>query len=191
MANIRKVSFWIGLFFILPFFLYGTGDYFVKNSPEFRLLGQVLVLLNSLTVVGIGWLLFSQYRNQNSSACWIYLSGRVSEGLLLTAGLFFGANPGAIGFSPDPGQVFYFSAMLALSGSSIPLLIVLSRLKEIPVWLATWGLAGYGSLGAGCIAELNGVPTGVLPAIPGGLFELTFGLFLMIWGLNSTRVPAT
>lgn len=187
MLNIRKVSFWVGLFFILPFFLYGAGDYFLKTTPEFRFLGQVLVSLNSLTVIGIGWLFFKLYQNKNNRICWSYLSGRVAEGLLLAAGLLFTGNPEPSGSLPDTSRFFYFSAMLALSGSSLPLLVFLTRLKEIPKWLGFWGLAGYGVLGTSCLVELAGIQTGLWPAIPGGLFELAFGIFLMFRGLNSAR----
>jgi hypothetical protein len=57
----------------------------------------------------------------------------------------------------------------------------------VPRWLATWGFIGYACFAAGNLLELTGVAGAALvAAIPGGLFELTFAVWLIVRGFAST-----
>ena len=57
---------------------------------------------------------------------------------------------------------------------------------------AVWGFIGYACIAAGTLLELFGVAgAGIVGAIPGGLFELTFGIWLIARGFASTAtVPS-
>lgn len=50
-------------------------------------------------------------------------------------------------------------------------------------FLAAWGFAGYRVFLAGAVLEILGYPLGVLLAIPGGLFEVFLGIWLLVKGL--------
>jgi hypothetical protein len=53
--------------------------------------------------------------------------------------------------------------------------------------LAAWGFIGYACFAAGNLLELFGVAGAALvAAIPGGLFELTFAIWLIARGFAST-----
>src|SRR5664279_1372162 len=57
----------------------------------------------------------------------------------------------------------------------------------VPRFLAVWGFLGYALFAAGSLLELSGVAgAGLLAAIPSGLFEVTFGIWLIARGFRST-----
>lgn len=73
--------------------------------------------------------------------------------------------------------------MLVLGLGSLPACLLLLRRQLLPAWMAAWGLLGYSLLAAGSVAELYGVEgTGVPLAIPGGLWEMALGLWLLVRG---------
>jgi hypothetical protein len=61
---------------------------------------------------------------------------------------------------------------------------VLWRAGLTPAFLAGWGLIGYAALLAGAVLEILGYPVGVALAVPGGLFEVALGVFLLTRGLG-------
>ena len=77
----------------------------------------------------------------------------------------------------------YQTAMLALALGSVPMCLLLFRTRLVPRPLSVWGAAGYVVFGAGAVAEIFGAPIGVALAIPGGLFELALGAWLLLKGL--------
>jgi hypothetical protein len=64
---------------------------------------------------------------------------------------------------------------------------LLFRTGLVPRFLAVWGFIGYACFAGGTLLELFGVAgAGLVGAIPGGLFELTFGIWLIARGFAST-----
>ena len=64
---------------------------------------------------------------------------------------------------------------------------LLFRTGLVPRFLAVWGFIGYACFVGGALLELFGVAgAGLVGAIPGGLFELTFGIWLIARGVAST-----
>jgi hypothetical protein len=67
----------------------------------------------------------------------------------------------------------------------------------VPRFLAAWGLLGYAVLMTGSIAEIFGLHIGLVFSIPGGLFELVLGVWLIAKGFEPdayagrTRITAT
>jgi hypothetical protein len=51
-------------------------------------------------------------------------------------------------------------------------------------WLALWGLAGYAIFATGALLELLGFSYGLTLSIPGGIFELVFGIGLFTKGVG-------
>jgi Domain of unknown function (DUF4386) len=64
---------------------------------------------------------------------------------------------------------------------------LLLRTRLVPGFLAVWGFIGYACFAGGNLLELSGVAgAAVVAAIPGGLFELTFAVWLIARGFTST-----
>lgn len=52
-----------------------------------------------------------------------------------------------------------------------------------------WAFVGYLAFAVGSVLELFGVAgAGVVGAVPGGLFEVFFGVWLIVKGLATVRV---
>ena len=57
----------------------------------------------------------------------------------------------------------------------------------MPKFLAVHGLAGYAIFLAGAILEILGHNAGVALSIPGGLFEIAFGILLIAKGFPGAQ----
>ncbi|NUT33107.1 MAG: DUF4386 domain-containing protein [Hamadaea sp.] len=169
-----------GAFFLLAFVCYGVGSA-LGDSPA----GTTLVMINSLLVAAIGVLAFRALRGRQPGAAWIYLVARCAEAYLLAAGVIL---LGAVGTAA--ADLTYQLAMVALGLGSMPLCLALRRQRWLPGWLALWGCAGYALLAAGAVAELMGVTVGILPAVPGGLFEVVLGVLLLARGFTPSATVA-
>jgi len=60
--------------------------------------------------------------------------------------------------------------------------------KLVPRGLSIWGFLGYIVFISGTIAELFGYKIGVQLAIPGGLFEITLSIWLIIKGFKESEL---
>ena len=202
----RKTTAVIGSLFILAIFAYASGD--GQISPVIQkpanlamaktqlITGASLLLANNLFIVLIGILVFPILKTYHKKIALIYTSTRVIEAILLTIG--------AIGFLTLPSLnapagsfkewaqwasqnnfLCYQIAMLILGAGSVVFCGLLYDTQLIPRWLSVWGIIGYFGLLVGALAELFGFPIGIMLAIPGGLFELVFGIWLMFKGFGA------
>jgi hypothetical protein len=57
----------------------------------------------------------------------------------------------------------------------------------VPRTLALWGVVGYAIHLTGAIAEIFGIHVSLLLSIPGGLFEVGFGVWLIAKGFRSSE----
>lgn len=157
---------------LAAFALYGTGAA-IAPAP----LGLVLVALNSVAVVIVGVIGHRLLRFQARRAAVGYLAARGIEAVVLLGGvavLTFGASGGHL------NNTAYLLGMLALAIGSMPFCQALGRGGWLPTWFARWGMVGYAALAVGCTFELvTGQPVALSFAIPGGLFELALGMFLL------------
>lgn len=167
---LRVAGRFAGAFFLLAFVSYGIGS---ALAGQFA--GTALVALNSVMVAAIGVLVFHALRRPHSKTAWTYLAARVVEAFLLAVGFVLLDTAGA-------ADIAYQLAMLSLGLGSLPFCLALNRRRWLPTWLASWGFIGYALLATGAAAELIGVRIGIVLAIPGGLFEIVFGLLLLTRG---------
>jgi len=61
----------------------------------------------------------------------------------------------------------------------------LFRTRMVPRTLALWGVVGYAIHLTGAIAEVFGIHIGLVLSLPGGLFEVAFGVWLVAKGFSS------
>jgi hypothetical protein len=208
----------LGVLFILPFFAYGVGTALVTSvlkEPEHLAVlasqrapfvgGALLLLLNSLFVVGIGVLFFPILRERSPSIAVAYVCTRVMEALTLIVGVVFllcilqlgesaqgQTTPELVTLSNllSKGNFWaYQLAMLILGAGSVAFCLSLYRARLLPSLLPLVGAGGYGLLALGCVLELFGLPWGILFSGPGGLFELFFGGWLIAKGFR-TATPS-
>ncbi len=80
----------------------------------------------------------------------------------------------------------YEIGMSALGISGLMLCSTLYRAKLVPRWLAVWGLVGYAIIFCGMLSAIMGSGLGDLSSIPGGLWEVFIGVWLIVKGFNSS-----
>jgi hypothetical protein len=91
-------------------------------------------------------------------------------------------------------QVYtYQTGMVALGMAGLMLCYGFYRAKLVPRFFIIWGLIGYVSFLGGSILEVLGFNLQLLHTIPGGLWEMSIGVWLIVKGFNSAAfvpVPA-
>jgi hypothetical protein len=70
--------------------------------------------------------------------------------------------------------------MLVLGLGSIPMCLTIYKKKIVPNWLGVWGTIGYTILAFGFLMEFFGKEWSMYLLILGGLWELTFGIWLIL-----------
>jgi len=177
----------IGSFFLLAFLAYGLGRHFFENgSYTEKYLGALLIIINSVMVLFIGILFKRTLQKFNSLVGNIYLFTRVFESISL-ASIILSLVPSA-SISNDYG---YFLAMLVLGLGSIPMCLTLRKHTISPSWLALWGVIGYAIFAFGFLMELFGRVWSMYLLIPGGLWEITFAIWLIMNGGHYRKTKIT
>lgn len=200
-----SVFFLYGIGFGLVTSVTGAPAYLATIADhQFTLiLGGFLMLLNSVAVVGLGVLFFPILTKHGQRTALAYLTARIVEGVFLAVGVLYlllllplgqlGVDAGAAsrGWATALGSLLtqantlaYQIAMLSLGFASLFLCALLFRTRLIPRFLAVWGFAGYAVFMTGAIAEIFGIHIGVMLSVPGGLFELAVGLWLIFKGFQ-------
>lgn len=216
MGSRMRYSRLIGALFLAAFGFYGVGFGLVSSvvgARDFLLtiaahqttlvLGAVLMLLNSVVVVGLGALFFPVIEHYGKRIALVYLASRIVEAVLLAVGVLcllmliplgqyaVGAGGASVVWATAIGTLLtqansmaFQIAMLSLGLASLFLCVLLFRTRLIPRVLAVWGVLGYALFLGGAIAEIFGLPIGVTLSIPGGLFEVAVGIWLLVKGFQ-------
>jgi len=85
-------------------------------------------------------------------------------------------------------QYAYDIAMSTLGVAGFMLCYAFYGAKMIPRWIAVWGLAGYAIIFFGMLSEVMGSGLGLASSIPGGLWEVFIGVWLIAKGFNSSAI---
>jgi len=203
-AKLRRV----GVLFLSAFFAYGLGTGMVAgvieaanpvvaltfNKAQF-VTGATLMFLNSAIVTSIGLFLLPILARFNRAMAWFYLAARALEAVALAFGvmglllLVIADSPvtqAAIITARRNNFVAYQTGMAVLGFGSLFFCAMLYRYRVVPRFLAVWGFVGYAVFLAGAVLEIAGRPYGLMLSIPGGLFELAFGIWLIAKGFDNT-----
>jgi hypothetical protein len=194
-SSVRRTARVVGVLFLAAFLTYGIGNLIATgivdsddrgDSTGLFVTGIALMLLNSAAVIGIGILMFPILRAQSKAIASGYLGTRIFEGVVLAIGvvsLIVLTSSHAI----DANAACYNVAEAGLGIGSLSFCALLFRTALVPRRLAAWGFIGYACFAAGNLLELFGVAgAAIIAAIPGGLFELTFAIWLIARGFAST-----
>lgn len=196
-----------GAFFLTAFLAYGFGAGLVAGILEAMnpagalaakrvefFTGASLMLLNSVIVAAIGWLLKPVIAQYSRAVSRVYLLTRFAEAALLAAGviaiIYFmtvqePTPPFAMMKARRANFFAYQIGMAVLGFGSLFFCALMHRARLIPRFAAVWGFCGYAIFLSGALLELAGVNSGLLLSIPGGLFELFFGVWLMVKGFRT------
>jgi Domain of unknown function (DUF4386) len=172
-------------------------------------LGAFLMLLNSAVDIGKGVLFFPILGRHSKTTALTYLSAMIVEVVLLTVGALallmiapladHAADAGAIragwastlgSLAVDANAMAYQLGELTLAIGCVFLCALLLRTRLIPRPLAIGGLIGYPLLAMGSIAEVFGLHIGLVFSIPGGLFEVALGCWLLVRGFAPAAYAA-
>ncbi|MDQ3963269.1 MAG: DUF4386 domain-containing protein [Actinomycetota bacterium] len=179
---------------------------FVSTIPEQEtalVLGAFLMLLNTGVDVGKGVLFFPILEGHGKRTALVYLAALIVQVVFLDIGVLFllmlvplgelaveggGASPefatGLASLLTDSNTISYNIGQAVLSFGGVFLCWLLFRTGLIPRALAALGVVGYVLHGVGSIAEIFGIPIGLILLIPGGIFELGLAFWLLIKGFQ-------
>lgn len=204
----------IGALFLAGFLTYGIGFALISSvisAPDFLstisvnqtplILGAFLMLLNTVVDVGKAVLFFPILEKYGKRTALTYLAAMIVEVVFLTIGVLSllmltpiaqqGAIAGQSAWANGLGSLAvqsnttaYWIAEMTLALGCIFLFSLLFRSRLVPRILSVWGLAGYTLLLVGGIAEISGLHIGLVLSLPGGLLEVTLGLWLIIKGFS-------
>ena len=170
----------------------------VYNNRFQVMAGGILMFVNSVTVMFVGIIIYPLLARFNKTVALAYLGCRMLEAVVLAVGIVSLLSLIGIGekynntVTPDvthletlftlcTGIHFYAYqlAMLALGLGSVAFFRLLYKNMCVPPILSLLGITGYILLMVGALLELFGYGVGVMLSLPGGLFELIFGVWLI------------
>lgn len=203
----------IGILFLAGFLIYGTGSILVTSvvdGPDFLAgvgtrettlaLGAFLMIATAAVDIGKAVFFFPVLERHGKRTAVAYLATMVFEMAMMTVGVLallmltpladradqLGPDAAqALGsLAVDANETAYQIGQLSLAFGCLFLCALLLRTGLVPAWLAGWGLVGYSLHLVGAAAELFGAPISLVLLIPGGLFEVTLALWLLVKGFT-------
>lgn len=167
----------------------------------------LMALVHSIVNTGLPVLMVSILKPYNKILSYGYLSAGITATITLIVGavlLMMFIPLSSMYANADAADAGYFETIAAVlakgnfyayqigmaiwgvGGLMFCYLLYISKL--VPRGLSVWGFVGYLVFIAGTIEELFGLSIGDQLAIPGGLFEITLSIYLMIKGFRKTEL---
>ena len=179
----------------------------LSNVSANSMLVAVAAFLWLMTVVGDaahGVLMFPILKQQHSERIAIgYLAARIVDAVFIAVMVLFillqiplaseyiKAGGSDASFLQALSTMFvqvnlyaYHIAMFTLGIAGLLLCYTFYRAKLVPRLVAVWGLVGYAIILCGSLLEVLGFNLLTIHAIPGGLWELFIGVWLIVKGFN-------
>jgi hypothetical protein len=187
----------------------GAPDHLATVSANGRLLaiGALLMLLAGVWDAAHGILMLPILRRYGERIALGYLGYRLVDAVFIGLWVLFlllqiplgreylNAAVGDItalqalsAVSLQASEYAYQIAMLFVGLAGLLLCSVLYWARLVPRSVAAWGLAGYAIHLGGAVLELLGFNLGLIPILPGGLWELFIGVWLIARGFNAAPV---
>jgi hypothetical protein len=92
--------------------------------------------------------------------------------------------------SVQASQYAYQIGMIAVGLAGLMLCSTLYRAKLVPRPVAVWGLIGYAIIFCGMVSAVMGSGLALVSSIPGGLWELFIGVWLIVKGFSPSAIVA-
>jgi hypothetical protein len=170
-------------------------------------IGAILWLMAVAGDVAHGVLMFPVLKQHNESIAVGYLAARVVDAIFIAVMVLFVLIQIPLGSeflkaaAPDTfylqalstvsvqaSQYAYDIGMSALGLAGLLLCYAFYRTALVPRVLAIWGLVGYAVIFVGMMSEFMGSGLGLVSSIPGGLWEVFMGVWLIVKGFNTSAI---
>jgi hypothetical protein len=183
-----------------------TGDEgFLATVPAHRgilVLGALLMLVNTAVDIGKAVLFFPVIDRYGRRTALAYLGTMVFEVALMAVGVLAllmlvpladQAASGKLGagvaqslasLAVDGNELAYQIGQMSLGFGAMFLAYLLFRTGLVPRALAGLGVVGYATHLLGAVFELFGVHISMWLLIPGGIFEVSLGVWLLVKGFS-------
>jgi hypothetical protein len=189
----------------------GAPDYLATLSANGMTvaIGAVLWLLAVAGDAAHGVLLFPILKQHHERVAVGYLAARIMDALFIAIMVIFillqiplgnaylNAAPADMAALQTLGTIFthgqhvaYQIGMSTLGVAGLLLCYTLYKATLVPRWLAVWGLVGYAIILVGMVSELMGSGLGLASSLPGGLWEVFMGVWLIVKGFNASAFAA-
>jgi hypothetical protein len=166
-----------------------------------------MAIIHTIVNIGLAVILLPILKPLNKTLSYGYLSAAITSSVILVVGALFlilliplsdeyvklgmtdTSNFEAIGSVFKKGAYFSYQIGMAIWGfGGLLLCALLYQSKLVPRFISIWGLIGYIVFISGTVFELFGYTIGVLLSIPGGLFEISLSVWLIIKGFNVSKL---
>jgi hypothetical protein len=172
-------------------------------------IGAVLMLMAAVGDTLHAILMLPVLRRQNERLAFGYFGARIIDAVLIALGIVFLLVQIPLGreylnsaaaesvslqalstLSIEAHQYSYEIGMIAVGFAGLMLCSVLYRAKLVPQLVAVWGLIGYAVLLSGSVLTVMGFHLSLIHTIPGGLWELFTGVWLIAKGFRTPPAAA-
>lgn len=181
------------------------GDSFLADVPTHKaalVLGALLMLVNTAVDIGKAVLFFPILNRWGRRTALTYLATMIFEVALMAVGVLAllmlvpladqaasgqldaGVAQSLGSLAIDGNEMAYQIAQMSLGFGALFLCTLLLRSGLVPQALAVLGLAGYALHMLGAICELFGLHISMFMLIPGGIFEVTLAIWLIVKGFK-------
>ena len=179
----------------------------VTASSMLLAIGALLWLLAAASDVAHGILMFRILKPHSERMALGYLTFRIIDGVFIAIMVLFlllqiplaseyleAVAPNTLylqalsGLSVQASLYAYYIAMATLGIAGVMLNYLFYKTKLIPHWLAVWGLVGYAVIFFGMVSEIIGSGLDLASSIPGGLWEVFMGGWLIAKGFNPSVI---
>ena len=189
----------------------GAPDYLSTVSANSMKLaiGAMLLLMTVAGDAAHGVLMFPVLKQHNERIAFGYFGSRIVDAVFLGVQVLFVLLLIPLGseyLKTGAPNNFYIQALSTLSIQAnlyayqigmifvglagLMLCYALYRAKLVPRWVAGWGLVGYATILCGSVLEVLGFDLHSIDTIPGGLWEVFIGVWLVAKGFNSSPISS-
>jgi hypothetical protein len=169
--------------------------------------GAMLMMMAAVFDAAHGILMLPVLKQHSERLAFGYLGYRLIDAVLLAVGILFlllqiplgreylaagAANTSYLQalstMSIQVAQYAYEVGMIFVGIAGSILCYVFYRAKLVPRFVAVWGLVGYAIHLGGSVLEVMGFGLNLIHTIPGGLWELFIGVWLIAKGFNAPEI---
>lgn len=181
------------------------GDLATVSAKSMMIaIGALLWVLAAAGDAAHGVMMFPILKQNNERVALGYLSARLVEAAVIAVSTLFillqiplgaeflKASASEIPYLQSLSALFiqsqaytYQIGMVALGMAGLTLCYGFYRAKLVPQFFVIWGFIGYVSFLLGSMLEVLGFNLQLLHTLPGGLWEMSIGVWLIVKGFNS------
>ncbi len=182
----------------------------LENQSIFIVGGILMAVVHTIVNLGLAVTVVPLLKQSNQVLAHGYLSAAIISTLLLLIGAIFlqlllplsesyfkaddvnaSSYETIAGLLKKANFLSYQIGMAIWGIGGLLFCYLMGKLNRIPRVFVIWGLIGYVIFIAGTFAELFGIKIGVLLSMPGGLFEITLSIWLIVKGFKEPFQPIT